>query len=317
VRAVVLDARLRHRASRPGARPVGRPLVGAAPARRPPRPWRPPSSPSCGRGRGDRDGELPGERRVVRGRGPRRGRGRRLLAGSVATARRARARSWSNDRTRRTRWWRPRSVPTAPSSRAARSTRAPTAQGRVPELERFHERRCGRCFAAGPDVGVRDDPAGRRGRGPRPPAGPPGRLRRLGRLHLSRRADDGGRRLHRGRPWPPPRRAGGSCRGRHCTAPEHVGELLERCAAVTGRALVAYPNSGRSEDGAGRAGGCRSARVACPQSCVRALDRRGASVVGGCCGLGPDDDRRTCGGRRLGSASGTRMARRTHTISTS
>ena len=74
--------------------------------------------------------------------------------------------------------------------------------------------------------------------------------------------------------------------GVNCTHPRHVPELVSRIGAVTDRPVLAYPNSGeayRSEtkswSGRGTAGWTDGAR-----SWVEA----GASIVGGCCRVGPD-----------------------------
>jgi homocysteine S-methyltransferase len=73
--------------------------------------------------------------------------------------------------------------------------------------------------------------------------------------------------------------------GINCTAPEHVGELLERMAAVTDAALVAYPNAGGayspSTGWSNQTGGAAELLgrwVANPQ----------VALVGGCCGVGPE-----------------------------
>ena len=74
--------------------------------------------------------------------------------------------------------------------------------------------------------------------------------------------------------------------GVNCTAPEHVAALLGRMCAVTGLPLVAYPNNGRTWNGAARAwsdGGADGL----PGDTVREWAAAGASGIGGCCGLGP------------------------------
>jgi homocysteine S-methyltransferase len=75
--------------------------------------------------------------------------------------------------------------------------------------------------------------------------------------------------------------------GVNCTAPEHVEPLLRRMRAVTDLPLVAYPNSGRTWDGAARCWTDAGARRL-PAAAVRAWVDAGAQLVGGCCGLGPD-----------------------------
>ena len=74
--------------------------------------------------------------------------------------------------------------------------------------------------------------------------------------------------------------------GVNCTAPEHVDELLERCAAVTDLPLVAYPNGGRVWDGPARRWSSLGADRL-PVAAVRDWVAAGARLVGGCCGLGP------------------------------
>jgi homocysteine S-methyltransferase len=74
--------------------------------------------------------------------------------------------------------------------------------------------------------------------------------------------------------------------GVNCTAPEHVEELLRRAAAVTGKPLLAYPNSGEGWDAARRSwtpgGGCRVDPVTAGRWIAA-----GARLVGGCCRVTP------------------------------
>lgn len=73
--------------------------------------------------------------------------------------------------------------------------------------------------------------------------------------------------------------------GVNCTAPQYVAEILARMSAVTDLALVAYPNSGRSYDPAtGWAGPAR----ALADEDIAAWSAY-ASLIGGCCGIGPAD----------------------------
>ena len=76
--------------------------------------------------------------------------------------------------------------------------------------------------------------------------------------------------------------------GINCTAPEHVGELLQRAATVTDRPLVAYPNSGRMWDGTERRWRAGPGVDQFPPALVRGWLGAGARLVGGCCGIGPD-----------------------------
>ena len=95
--------------------------------------------------------------------------------------------------------------------------------------------------------------------------------------------------------------------GVNCTAPEFVGELLRRARSVTDLPLIAYPNAGGRWDPASNtwsaAGGF--------------ADFTGAQVIGGCCGVGPagiaalraerhGDRRRAC--QRAVGAAGERLA---------
>ena len=73
--------------------------------------------------------------------------------------------------------------------------------------------------------------------------------------------------------------------GVNCTPPQHVSGILDRMAATTDLALVAYPNSGRGWD---PRTGWSGTGVAMSDDDVRAWARR-AAFVGGCCGVGPAD----------------------------
>ena len=74
--------------------------------------------------------------------------------------------------------------------------------------------------------------------------------------------------------------------GVNCTAPEHITELLDRCATATDRPLVAYPNSGRVWNGRTRSWTTLGADTL-PDGLTSEWRRAGARLVGGCCGLGP------------------------------
>ncbi|MFN0154482.1 MAG: homocysteine S-methyltransferase [Gaiella sp.] len=74
--------------------------------------------------------------------------------------------------------------------------------------------------------------------------------------------------------------------GVNCCPPEHVGSLLDRARSVTELPLVVYPNWGRVWNGATYE--WHGAGVDGFSS--ELLDdwrRRGASAIGGCCGIGP------------------------------
>jgi homocysteine S-methyltransferase len=88
--------------------------------------------------------------------------------------------------------------------------------------------------------------------------------------------------------------------GVNCTAPEHIGELLARARTATDRALVAYPNSGRTWDGNVRRWTAPGA-AALPADAVRAWAAAGARLIGGCCGIGPAAVRAIAGALRSGS----------------
>jgi homocysteine S-methyltransferase len=74
--------------------------------------------------------------------------------------------------------------------------------------------------------------------------------------------------------------------GINCTAPEHIDSLLERTRDATELPLLVYPNSGRTWDAARnawRGGGVDGF----PPATVGGWRERGASAIGGCCGIGP------------------------------
>jgi homocysteine S-methyltransferase len=75
--------------------------------------------------------------------------------------------------------------------------------------------------------------------------------------------------------------------GCNCTAPEHVPEVIDRVRrAAPDLAVVVYPNDGRVWDGAARTwavGGTGGF----PDDVVAAWADAGASLIGGCCGVGP------------------------------
>jgi homocysteine S-methyltransferase len=74
--------------------------------------------------------------------------------------------------------------------------------------------------------------------------------------------------------------------GVNCCRPEDVLPCLRIAREVTGKSLVAYPNSGESWDPSARrwAGGSRF-----DASLARGWVEAGASYVGGCCRVGPRD----------------------------
>lgn len=75
--------------------------------------------------------------------------------------------------------------------------------------------------------------------------------------------------------------------GINCTAPEHVDELVGRIRAVTALPIVVYPNSGEGWDAVAR----RWTGVVADRVDAAAASRwltLGATLVGGCCRVTPD-----------------------------
>jgi homocysteine S-methyltransferase len=76
--------------------------------------------------------------------------------------------------------------------------------------------------------------------------------------------------------------------GINCCAPDDVQAAVETAVAVTGKPAVAYPNSGETWD----AGGRRWTGDAADSSSLAAnWLTAGATYIGGCCRVGPDDIR--------------------------
>ncbi len=78
-----------------------------------------------------------------------------------------------------------------------------------------------------------------------------------------------------------------TCVGLNCTPPQHVESLLVDARSVTDLPLVAYPNWGRTYDGETNEW---HEGTAVMKFTTEALDRwhaAGATVIGGCCGIGP------------------------------
>lgn len=77
--------------------------------------------------------------------------------------------------------------------------------------------------------------------------------------------------------------------GVNCTAPAHVGDLVDRLAGASRLPIVVYPNSGETYDAdhqcwqPGRNAPTPFADAAC------GWVRRGARLIGGCCRTGPAD----------------------------
>jgi homocysteine S-methyltransferase len=74
--------------------------------------------------------------------------------------------------------------------------------------------------------------------------------------------------------------------GVNCCAPDDVLAAVEIARDVTGRPVVAYPNSGEAWDGARRTwvGSSGWSAELAPQWVAA-----GARIVGGCCRVRPDD----------------------------
>jgi homocysteine S-methyltransferase len=76
--------------------------------------------------------------------------------------------------------------------------------------------------------------------------------------------------------------------GVNCTAPGHVGQLVERLNRATTRPIVVYPNSGRTWDAVGRTW-IGPSSTGDWGALARDWHRRGARWIGGCCGTTPED----------------------------
>ncbi|MFI6931042.1 homocysteine S-methyltransferase [Streptomyces sp. NPDC050287] len=73
--------------------------------------------------------------------------------------------------------------------------------------------------------------------------------------------------------------------GVNCCVPEDVDGAVETAARVTGKPVVAYPNSGETWDAEARAWAGRSTFAA---EEVRGWRESGARLIGGCCRVGPE-----------------------------
>ena len=76
--------------------------------------------------------------------------------------------------------------------------------------------------------------------------------------------------------------------GVNCTAPQHVGPLVEVARSVGGKPVVVYPNRGAAWDPERKAwsGPFATDDLAAH---VTSWVASGARLVGGCCGIGPED----------------------------
>ncbi|MEX0708292.1 MAG: homocysteine S-methyltransferase [Woeseia sp.] len=76
--------------------------------------------------------------------------------------------------------------------------------------------------------------------------------------------------------------------GVNCTRPQFVTSLIaEIRAAAPGKAVVVYPNSGETYDAATNSWSGDASLAACAGS-AREWQRAGASLIGGCCRIGPE-----------------------------
>lgn len=79
-----------------------------------------------------------------------------------------------------------------------------------------------------------------------------------------------------------------TCVGLNCTPPQHVESLLADVRGVTDLPIVAYPNWGRIWDGEAYEWLDGTGVVEFPPDMLERWHAAGASVIGGCCGIGPD-----------------------------
>jgi homocysteine S-methyltransferase len=79
-----------------------------------------------------------------------------------------------------------------------------------------------------------------------------------------------------------------TCVGLNCTPPQHVDSLLADVRAVSDLPIVAYPNWGRIWDGDAYEWLDGTGVDEFPPDALERWHDAGASVIGGCCGIGPD-----------------------------
>ena len=79
-----------------------------------------------------------------------------------------------------------------------------------------------------------------------------------------------------------------TCVGVNCTPPHHVESLLTDIRAVTQLPIVAYPNWGRIWDSDASEWREGNGVVEFSPDVLERWHAAGASVLGGCCGIGPD-----------------------------
>ncbi len=76
--------------------------------------------------------------------------------------------------------------------------------------------------------------------------------------------------------------------GVNCTAPTHIEGLVRLAAGVTDRSIVAYPNRGAFWDAGRKVWVDPPAQDARPTLRPTAWREAGARLIGGCCGIGPE-----------------------------
>ena len=76
--------------------------------------------------------------------------------------------------------------------------------------------------------------------------------------------------------------------GVNCTPPEHVEELVARIRSATAKPVVVYPNSGEGWDAVARRWLAATGPTV-DAATARAWIAAGATLVGGCCRVGPAD----------------------------
>lgn len=79
-----------------------------------------------------------------------------------------------------------------------------------------------------------------------------------------------------------------TCVGLNCTPPQHVESLLADIRGATDLPIVAYPNWGRVWDGEAYEWLEGTGVVEFSPDVLERWHAAGASVIGGCCGIGPD-----------------------------
>jgi len=75
--------------------------------------------------------------------------------------------------------------------------------------------------------------------------------------------------------------------GINCTAPNHINSLIEELHNATDKAIVVYPNSGEHFDPVAKCWHGETSPDDCGPAAISWRDR-GASVIGGCCRMGPE-----------------------------